>query len=393
MKRICWALIVVLLLLSVCACSADDKTDTAVCPYHGISHQAVFNKKLSDSFFLNDKNILPVDAEAYSYYDLTSLPDAAFLTDNWLVCEDGSVYRLDVAEHFKKDYCSSLYQLHWDELSSDCRIELYATDTVLKQEVLSGRILCKVKNGQIQAYMFIENADYSEYVELVKSEGTLYTGDFYPQIGELHLVKVSPFESNEAVVNKISEEDGILFIRHQILPSEGYWSMTGIYVFTKNGKMHTVYNGKIMETADDIIDISFKYGNSAAVKKDFTVYSERTNDADSWNGIIKVVVAEYLHNMIGLTCEGKVICCDSNAYISEISAWENVADIALLYYDEAFYPIALTSDGSFLLTSDNPFFAELSDITSVSEFKVRESTAESFDIVVLYENGETEIFK
>lgn len=393
MKKTILTALIVCLLFSLCSCGKTEANDDKKCSLHEIEHQAVFNRNLSDSYYLSDEKALPVDEKTYSYYDLSSLPDAELLTDNWLVCEDGSVYRLDVGEYFRNDYCNSLYQLYWDELSADSRLELYATDTLLKTETGSGRILCSVENGNIQGYMFLENADYSQYLELIEMGGELYTCNFYPQIGELHLVKTVPFENNESIINKISKEDGILFIRHQILPVEGYWSMTGIYVFTQNGKLHTVYNGEIVETSEDIFDISFKYGNSAVVKKDMTVFSERTEHGKDWKNVVKVVVSEYLHNMIGLTCDGEILCCDSNVYQSELSEWKNVKDIALLYYNEAFYPIALTIDGSFLLTSDNPFYDQLSSVSSVLEFRVRERETESFAVAVLYENGELELFK
>jgi len=376
------------LLFIMCSCDISGKTiDSTVCSSHGVAHQAVFNKKLSDSYFLSEKRVLPVDENIYSHYELASLPDAELLTDNWLVCEDGSVYRLDVGDYFRNDYCNSLYQLHWEELSAGKRLELYATDTVLKTETLSGRILCAVKDGEIVSYMFLENGDYSEYLSLIEKGEELYTCNFYPQIGELHLVKTDKFESNEEIVNSIAKNDDILFIRHQILPDTGYWAMTGLYVFTESGKVHVVYNGEIVQTLENITDISFKYGNSAFVLKDHTVDCDRNSDVESWINVQKILTSEHVENTIGLSCYGKVLCSPENKYAEQIVAWTDIKDIAIMKYNDNFYPVALTLTGTLLATDDNPFAEEISGYTDVSEFCVCVKGTENFALYALCDDG------
>ena len=390
MRKIKVLACLVFVLLFACSCGnvEDNEHDEILpCSVHNEYHDAVYNTKLSSMYFLDGQTVKKLDDQTYSYYDLSSLPEAKIISDNWLIAENGTAYRLDIGTFFREDYCNKLYQLYWDELSADRCLELYAMDTVLKTETMSGRILCAVKDGTIVSYMFLENADYSEYLSLIEKGGELYTCDFYPQIGELHLVKTDKFESNEEIVNSIAKNDGILFIRHQILPDTGYWSMTGLYVFTESGKVHVVYNGEIAQTLENITDISFKYGNCAFVLKDHTVDCDRNSDAESWMNVKKVLTSEHVENTIGLSCDGKVIFSPENKYAEQIAAWTDIKDIAIMKYNDNFYPVALTLTGTLLATDDNPFAEELSGYTNISEFCVCVKGTENFALYALCHDG------
>ena len=384
MKRLQLLPVLLYCLLFLFSCSLAIVNDKEV--KDDIYSEAVFNKKLSSLYCLNGKRVQKIDEKTYSHYDLNTLPDAKILTDNWLICEDGSAYRLDVDTYFREDYCTQLYQIYWKEASADRILELYATDTVLKNEPVSGKILCTVKDGEIASYIFLETCNYSDYQELISSGYDIYTCDYYPQIGEMHLVKTDFFESNEEIVNEIGKNEDIKFIRHQIWPDSGYWSMTGIYVFTGSGSVYSIFNGEILEKNDSIIDISFKYGNYAGVTKDREIVSNRSIQSALWTDVRKIIVSELPENNLGLTYKGDMIYTASNVYSDVLSGWKDVRDIAVMTYEGVSYPLALTNSGSVLFTADNPFADKMSDFVSVEEFCISERESD-FAIFFLTYDG------